>query len=250
MDISICSAASGHHIDYIVELSDQAYCMAAYNYLAVRRHLENFVSISIFRQLTHAFAFIAAALLGVGSVQATVTAEYVPPFFSSGSSVAGFNNGTTFLPAQTFTTSVGGPLDEISVGIWSGAPNDVSVELRSTSGGLPTSTVLASSVITGSPYASSVLHTADFSSSSVTLDPSTMYAISLRTVNGPPNNVAWSGDFPGSGGGFASSSNNGSSWSLDDGRIGVYRVTILPEPTSIGLLGVIGMIALRRSRKN
>ena len=197
--------------------------------------------------------FLLANCLMISDLQASVvTAEYVPPSFSSGSSVTGFNNGTTFLPAQTFTATVGGLLDDISVGIWSGAANNVNVELRSTSGGLPTSTVLASSIITGSPYTSGVLHTADFSSSGVTLAASTMYAISLRTVNGPPNNVGWSGDFPGSGGGFATSTNNGTSWTLDDERIGVFQVTVVPEPSAFTLAGLaaaaFGFFRRKRSK--
>ncbi len=183
-----------------------------------------------------------------------ITAEYVPLVFDSGSTVSGFNDGTTFMPAQVFTATVAGNLSKISVGVWSTSATELLVELRSTSGGLPTSTVLATqSINPGIAFADQTLHTADFSTSGISLVANTQYAISLRTVNNAVN-VAWSGDFtnPYAGGDFAVSSNNGTSWLQQSLPEAVFRVTVtaVPEPASCCLVCMgIGLIVMKRNRR-
>jgi hypothetical protein len=180
------------------------------------------------------YLLLAVLLAPAGAARAAITAECVPGTFSSGQTAAGFNNGA-FRPGQTFTAQVTGALTSIGVGVYSSSANDVVVELRLTSGGVPIGGVYASATIPGSPYADGVLHTADFSSSNVTLYQGVLYAVTLRTQGSSPG-VGISGSFPPCGGGgtgdYVTSDDGGSTWAvypfLD--RSLVYRVEVQPAP--------------------
>jgi len=177
--------------------------------------------------------FLLAASLAVAPARAdVVTAECVPSVFSNGQTAAGFNNGT-FRPGQTFTAQVTGTLTTVGVGVYSSGANDVIVELRYTSGGVPTGGVLASATISGGPFADGVLHTADFSANHVDIYQGQLYAVTLRAQNSSPN-VGVSGSFPACPGGgtedFVTSNDGGSTWTVFSpmDRSIVYQVKVDP----------------------
>jgi len=92
---------------------------------------------------------------------------------------------TTSWPAQTFTPTATGLLTRVEVALFcdtcSGANPDITVQLRTTSGGVPTSTILASTTIVGNASPASGFYTATFSSpASVT--SGTVYAIVVRLM--------------------------------------------------------------------
>ena len=208
----------------------------------------------MFQLVRRAAQTIACAfcLLSISAEAAIVTAEHVPADYSSGGlSVSGFNNGS-FRPGQTFTALLGGLLGEVSVALWSSGANNVVVEVRDTSGGLPAS-LLASGLITSGPY-NGLFQTVDLSSSGITLNGGGLYAITLRTVNASPN-AGWQGSFAPelyTGGEYVFSSNSGATYSVQAGYSHSFRVTVepVPEPSTFGVLGIAGMalVVVRRRR--
>ena len=107
--------------------------------------------------------FTTAALVGLASSVANslpVTDQLQPQF----NATTGFQTGHTDL-AQTFTVGITGQLVSIQIIAANGGP--LMLDLLQTSGGLPTSTVLASAVAgsSGSP----AWTTFDFSSSNITV---------------------------------------------------------------------------------
>lgn len=184
------------------------------------------------RILPAALVFLAAALVPTTARADVVTAECVPGGFSSGQAAAGFSSGT-YRPGQTFTAQVTGTLTTIGVGIFSYGANDVIVEIRYTSGGVPTGGVLASATIPGGPFADGVLHTADFSAHHIDIYQGQLYAVTLRAQNASTN-VGVSGSFPACPGGgtedFVSSNDSGSTWTVFPpmDRSIVYQVKVDP----------------------
>ena len=98
---------------------------------------------------------------------------------------SGFGVTTTQWIGQTFIPSVSGQLAKLDINMFcsscSGTNPAVTVDIRTTSGGLPTSTILTSTTITGFSSGAAAYYTATFSSPA-TLTAGTSYAIILRLV--------------------------------------------------------------------
>ena len=96
---------------------------------------------------------------------------------------SGFGVTTTQWIGQTFVPSVTGQLTRLDVNLFcagcSGTNPPVTVDIRTTSGGLPTATVLASTTIAGFSGGGAVFYTAAFNSPA-TLTAGTSYALMLR----------------------------------------------------------------------
>jgi hypothetical protein len=102
---------------------------------------------------------------------------------------------TTSWEAQTFIPSVSGQLTQVDADLFcsgcSGTNPDVTIDIRTTSGGIPTSTVLASTTITGFSLGSGTFYPATFSSPA-TLTTGTTYAIVARlTTARATGTYAW-----------------------------------------------------------
>ena len=102
---------------------------------------------------------------------------------------------TTTWEAQTFIPGVTGQLTQVDADLFcsacSGTNPDVTIDIRTTSGGLPTSTVLASTTITGFSAGSGTFYSATFSSPA-TLTTGTTYAIVARlTTARATGTYAW-----------------------------------------------------------
>jgi hypothetical protein len=99
-------------------------------------------------RLVAAFVAVLAALTVVGSAGATGALDQSQPIFN-----AGFEplSAPFFWLAQTFTAGVTGSLDKVDLLLArNGSPGDLTVEIRSVSGGVPSSTVLAAATVTES----------------------------------------------------------------------------------------------------
>jgi hypothetical protein len=192
----------------------------------------------------------ALACLVSEAVGADVVAQYTAP---NNGNLAGFNSSTPwYVPAQTFTTTGGGEVADVTVSLAANGPlpSYVLVELRTVSGGFPTATVLGSASI-ASPALTGVPQdfTADFSSSGVNLLPSTSYAIALTTDGG-----AWAcGEFYGTyaGGLLTQSFDSGATFSATYYPHDLqFTVTTVPEPASAAMLlvGALWWLASGRLR--
>jgi Carboxypeptidase regulatory-like domain len=98
---------------------------------------------------------------------------------------SGFSITPTQWIGQTFMPAVSGNLTKLEVNLFcsgcSGADTPVTVDIRTTSGGLPTATVLASTTIPGFSLANGAYYTATFSSPPA-LTAGTNYAIMTRVA--------------------------------------------------------------------
>ncbi|HEV8201474.1 MAG TPA: protease pro-enzyme activation domain-containing protein [Candidatus Polarisedimenticolia bacterium] len=133
---------------------------------------------------------------------------------------------TTSWQAQTFVPALAGTLTRADLDLFcsgcSGASPDITVEVRTTSGGLPTSTVLATSTIAGFTDAAATFHTATFGAPA-TLASGTTYAIVLRlTTNRATGNYAAlrSNNNQYAGGSQVVSTNSGVSWASQGTDLG------------------------------
>src|SRR5205823_4796574 len=127
---------------------------------------------------------------------------------------------TTTWEAQTFTPAVTGQLTQIDADLFcsscSGANPDITVEIRTTSSNVPTSTILASTTIPGFS-SGTAFYSATFSSPA-SLTSGTKYAIVLRLLtNRATGTYAWlrSNNGQYSGGDYVISTNSGASWTVN-----------------------------------
>ena len=85
---------------------------------------------------------------------------------------------------QTSSPRVSGALSRLEVSLFcfqcAGGNPDIIVEVRTTSGGLPTTTVLATTTLTGFSSGASTFYTAVFTSPAM-LTAGTTYAFTIRT---------------------------------------------------------------------
>jgi hypothetical protein len=132
---------------------------------------------------------------------------------------SGFGVNTTQWIGQTFLDGITGTLPKVDVNMFcsgcSGVNPPVTVEIRTTSGGLPTSTVLATTTIPGFSSGAAVYYTATFSSPPA-LTAGTNYAIVLRLVT-PRTTGSYNATFsPGptsyANGALVATTNSGASW--------------------------------------
>jgi len=111
----------------------------------------------------------------------------------------------TQLVGQTFTPAISGNLTKLDINLFcsgcSGPDTPVTVEIRTTSGGVPTATVLASTTIPGFSVANPAFYTATFSSPPA-LTAGTSYAILARvtTARAGSYNATFAAGNPYSGG--------------------------------------------------
>jgi photosystem II stability/assembly factor-like uncharacterized protein len=135
--------------------------------------------------------------------------------FSTGFIISPFLNGNNWY-AQTFTAGDNGRLMSVDVLLSTasgGTPGTVTVEIRNTSGSSPGSTILASAtlgVFSSTPF---IFYNALFASPP-TVTIGTKYAIVRHANTGGPFRSLVKGSDSYSGGGVATSTNSGTSWSL------------------------------------
>jgi hypothetical protein len=128
---------------------------------------------------------------------------------------------------QTFSYSEKFNLTKVSLYLhrWGSPAGDFIVSIRQTSGGVPTGSDLASSSITASSISTG---NAWYNfSMNIVLNASTLYAIVVRCPNGGPgNDINWfrSGTDVYAGGTYVSSSNSGSSWTIDSNKDFAFKV--------------------------
>lgn len=160
---------------------------------------------------------LAAMVLGAVSVSAsTLKDSYNPSGLDSGS--ATWVN--TEYRAQLFTASSTYQLDSIKLyGGKNGLPGMIDIEIRATSGGNPTSTVLASTEYNGNTLTqgSSAYYESFFSSPAV-LQSGTTYAIvyHIRNYGDTGNYYLFGYKYPGGSSPYElKSTNSGSSWAVE-----------------------------------
>jgi hypothetical protein len=131
---------------------------------------------------------------------------------------SGATINTTTWAGQTFTAGTTSTLSKIDVNLFcsgcTGTTPAITVEVRTASGNLPTSTVLATTTIPGFSSAVSTIYTATFSTPA-TLTAGTQYAFTLRVVTAPSvGNYAatFSSGSPYAAGRRVSSTNSGGTW--------------------------------------
>jgi hypothetical protein len=132
---------------------------------------------------------------------------------------SGFAVSTTQWIGQAFTPSVSGMLTTLDINMFcmncSGANPPVTIDIRATNGGLPTSTVLASTTIPGFSSGSALFYTASFGSPP-SLTAGTTYAILARLTTARTTGnyeAAFSNANPYAGGTLVFTTNGGSSFS-------------------------------------
>lgn len=118
----------------------------------------------------------------------------VPAVWGPGQTAAGYGLGAPdFFPGQTFEPKFTGVLSSVRVGLLNDNPGIASLQIRTTSGGLPTNTVLGSAPVPGAPYAAGVLYSASFAGQNIVLTAGTRYAIVFA---GAPPHVYVLASFP------------------------------------------------------
>lgn len=149
--------------------------------------------------------------------------------------------------AQTFTCGTSGTLSSLEVYLYDFVGANVTVTIQNTTGGLPNGTVLATRVIPA--FVGPQWNTVDVSSANIPVSPGLMLAYTLDTPVRPSirqyNNTAYPGG--------TAYYYFGGTWNNNTNYDMLFRtyVSTVPEPTSIGLLGVgfgvLGLGALRRT---
>ena len=131
---------------------------------------------------------------------------------------SGFGINTTQWIGQTFMPAVTGTLTKLDISLFcatcSGANPAVTIDIRTTSGGLPTSTVLASTTIPGFSSGAAVYYTATFGIPP-SLTAGTSYAIMARLVtprSAGSYNATFSAANPYSRGALVFTVNGGTTW--------------------------------------
>jgi hypothetical protein len=139
---------------------------------------------------------------------------------STDASASGFNITTTQWIGQTFVPAVTGKLTKLDMSLFcnacSGTDQPLTVEVRTTSSSLPTSTVLASTTIPGFSSGSSATYTATFASPP-TLTAGTKYAFVVRLVTartGSYDAVFSNGPTAYPSGDLVATTNSGGSWAI------------------------------------
>jgi carboxypeptidase family protein/Big-like domain-containing protein len=139
---------------------------------------------------------------------------------ASSSSGSGFNITTTQWIGQSFVPAVSGQLSKVDMSLFcggtcTGTDQPLTVEVRTTSSNLPTSTVLASTTIPGFSNGAAGTYTATFASPP-TLTAGTKYAFTLRLVtarsSGNYDATFSTGPTAYPSGDLVASTNSGTSW--------------------------------------
>jgi hypothetical protein len=192
---------------------------------------------------------VIALTVGITTDQAfsgyTVADFPVSPFTGG---IAGFGSGS-YMPAQTFTALGSGELQGISLALAQNGPvlpNHIVVEFRNTVSDIPSPSILASATIDGNLLAgvqpgSPVMLTADFSSYHINLSSSSTYAFSLRTDDAGFAEACGSGAYVVynyAGGSLFDSFNSGTSWNPQSLYDINFQITVVPEPSAFGLVGL------------
>jgi hypothetical protein len=165
-------------------------------------------------------------------------------YLSHNGTFAGFSNGSGFRRAETFTVGVAGTLNEVAIYPDSPTPF-LGFNLLSTSGGVPTTTVVA----TGSLSSQS----GGVAAFSVSLPVSIGEVLAVEPLDGSGLWVADSpGTYPGGGDYFLNPAVEVNTFTPDNIAEDFRTfVTAVPEPSTLalfgfGLLGFAGMHVLRR----
>jgi hypothetical protein len=206
------------------------------------------------KQIRCSMSIAVAIALAFALANATARGEVVADFpissFTGG--IAFFGSGS-FRPAQTFTALDSGELQTISVALAQNGPvlpSHVVVEFRSTFSDIPSSSILATSTVDGSLLAGSpVMLSADFSAFHISLSAGSIYAFSLRTDDAGAASACGSGAYiayPYNGGAEFASFDSGITWSAQSLYDLNFQVTSVPEPTTLLLFGLGGVIAARK----
>lgn len=117
---------------------------------------------------------------GTGALKVSAAASIIQQtsYDNSGDTISSVN-----WSAQTFTPTITGALQAIDVVLMKiNSPGDITVEVRTTSGGLPTSTILASTTIPASSVIINESWVRATFTSPATVTTSTQYAIVIRTI--------------------------------------------------------------------
>ena len=121
------------------------------------------------------------AILGLSLSYVVFAAQIDQQQLNSSGGGSAFNNVTWV--GQTFTPTVTGALSQLDVSLFcfqcAGANPNVIVDVRTTSGGLPTPTVLATTTLTGFSGSSSTFHSAVFTAPAM-LTAGVTYAFTLH----------------------------------------------------------------------
>jgi hypothetical protein len=141
--------------------------------------------------------------------------------------------GGNFLAGEVFAPAFSGKLESMRFALSSAGEGDVTCQVRTCSGGMPTSTVLAEVVIPGSPYQQTP-YDADFSATNVVLQGGTAYAFTLKAVGSSVVEVY--GLFgPCSGGSqrYVYSNDGGATWGSATDHTLFYSVCLDPFVTPV-----------------
>jgi hypothetical protein len=140
---------------------------------------------------------------------------------------------TTTWEAQTFTATASGKLTKLEAALFcsgcTGTTQPVTVEIRTVSGGLPTTTVLATTTIAAFSSGATAYYTATFANPA-TITAGTTYSFVLRMLANPsPGTYAStrSGSNVYAGGAWIQSTNSGASWTAQSQDLG-FKVYITP----------------------
>ena len=207
------------------------------------------------------FTIMAVSLIvipGLAHAAEVTVAQYDGP--TTGSAFP----GEYVLTAQTFTAEDTGLFASMSARVARNLPDlsgygQLWLQLRTTSGGVPTSSVLATGSI--DPAQTPGWVTVDYSGSSVMLYEDQVYALSLASpLTGPRNGgpvYVWpfSSADPYKGGGFFASYDSGSTWINDIPEYdALFRITVTSVPETSALLyfvaGSVSILAFRRRSKD
>ena len=149
-------------------------------------------------------------------------------------STSGNGVTTTTWEAQTFTAGANGSLTRLDVAMFcsscSGTTPNLTVDIRTVSGGVPTSTILATTTINGFSSGATAYYTATFSSPA-TIVSGTSYAYVVRLAANPSAGTyatTRSSNNPYSGGAWSQSVDSGANWSAQGQDLG-FKVYITPN---------------------
>lgn len=183
---------------------------------------------------------------GDGDVTTTLGAEAVDQSQLTGSTKEAFDNGQAAWLAQTFTAGAGGFLTRTRISLDRNNSNNtngtVNLELRLTSSGVPTATVLATVSVAASTLNKNGQQDVDFLfSSPPTLQAGTVYALVLyRAGSGTTANYNWyrasaaGGNNPYTQGAGYTSADSGITWTLRNSGDGdhIFTTFVSSYPTT------------------